>query len=274
MGEGAHRHLASQSGGRVIMPRIVLVGAGNVATHLSKALGDHIVAVCSRNIGHARRLAEPIGAEATDDFGHLASFTPDIIILSIADNATADVVAAIGAIESHPLVVHTSGTVEKETLSPISPRTGVLYPLQTFSAGVDVDIHEVPFFTEANDEADLDIVDDVAKSISPHVHHADAAHRRVLHVAGVFSNNFPNILLECVGRILATAGYPLDVVRPLLRGTVDKAFAVGPHDAQTGPARRGDFDVISRQYESLPEDLKPVYKELTALILRSHHIEK
>lgn len=258
----------------MIIPRIVLVGAGNVATHLSKSLGAYIVAVCSRNIEHARMLAEPIGAEATDDFGRVASFTPDIIILSIADNATADVVASIGAIDSHPLILHTSGTIEKEALSPVSPRTGVLYPLQTFSSGVYVDIHDVPFFTEASNEADLVVVDEVAKHISSHVHHADAAHRRVLHIAGVFSNNFPNILLECVDRILGTAGYPLDVVRPLLRGTVDKAFAVGPHEAQTGPARRGDFDVISRQYQSLPEDLKPVYKELTALILRSHHIEK
>jgi len=59
----------------------------------------------------------------------------------------------------------------------------------------------------------------------------------------------------------------------LLKGTVDKAFALGPHDAQTGPARRGDFDVISRQCNALPDELKPVYKELTALILRSHNIE-
>ena len=255
------------------MPRIVLVGAGNVASHLSKALGDSIVAVCSRNIEHARNLASPIGAEATDDFSRLAEFSPDIVILSIADNATAEVVAAIGSIESKPLVVHTSGTVEKEALLPISPRTGVLYPLQSFSAGVDVDIREVPFFTEAAEEADYAIVDEVARIISPHVHHADAEHRRVLHIAGVFSNNFPNILLECVGRILGSAGYPLDVVRPLLKGTVDKTFAVGPHEAQTGPARRGDFDVISRQYQSLPDDLKPVYKELTTLILRSHNID-
>ncbi|MCX4264457.1 MAG: DUF2520 domain-containing protein [Muribaculaceae bacterium] len=255
------------------MPRIVLVGAGNVATHLSRALGDDIVAVCSRNIEHARKLAEPIGAQATDDFSRVAGFSPDIVILSIADNATDDVVAAIGPIESRPLVVHTSGTVEKEALLPLSHRTGVLYPLQSFSVGADVDISEVPFFTEASDEADYALVDAVARSISPHVHHADAGHRRVLHIAGVFTNNFPNILLECVEQLLGSAGYPLDVVRPLLKGTVDKAFALSPHDAQTGPARRGDFDVISRQCNALPDELKPVYKELTALILRSHNIE-
>ncbi|MDE6854163.1 MAG: DUF2520 domain-containing protein [Muribaculaceae bacterium] len=241
-----------------------------MATHLAQALAPRISAVFSRSHERACALGSRIGVPGCSDFSRVAEFSPEYIIVSVSDKAVAGVASAIGALPGRPLVVHTSGTVGMELLSPISDRVGVLYPLQTFSADVDVEMSRVPFFTETASGDDLVLVDSLARLMSDKVHHADAAHRRVLHVAGVFSSNFPNVLLECVGRILSSAGYPLDVVRPLVEATVAKAFDAGPHNAQTGPARRGDYEVIKRQFESLPQDLRPVYAVLSDLILESH----
>ncbi len=252
---------------------IALVGAGNVASHLAPALGSNLKGIWSRSERSARALGERCGTAWSNDFETIGDCHPDVIIISIADKGVADVVAAIGRLDYKPLVLHTSGTVGKEALEAISPRTGVLYPLQTFSASAKLDISKVPFFTEATDEADLEIVDSIARSISPVVNHADASRRRVLHIAGVFTSNFTNVLLDSVQEVLAPAGYSLDVVRPLLEVTVDKAFAMGPHDAQTGPARRGDTAVTERQLASLPEHLKPTYKALTELIIHKHSNE-
>lgn len=246
--------------------KIALVGAGNVASHIARALGQRLAAVVSRNAGHASAIA-PDGVPA-GSYDLLERVRPDMIIISVADHAVDLVVDAIGRLDYDPIVVHTSGTVPKEALAPVSPRTGVLYPLQTFSAAAHVDLSAVPFFTEAALDDDLAVIDDVARLMSEHVYHADAARRRVLHVAGVFTSNFTNVLMESVQHILGDAGYDLGVVDPLLHATVDKLFAIGPHDAQTGPARRGDFAVIERQYNSLPEDLRPVYRTLTDLILK------
>ncbi|MDE6134092.1 MAG: DUF2520 domain-containing protein, partial [Muribaculaceae bacterium] len=171
-------------------------------------------------------------------------------------------------------VLHTSGTIPKEVLAPMSARKGIIYPLQTFSRDACVDISSVPFFNEADSDADLSLADSIASAISRSVHHADESHRRILHIAGVFSCNFPNVLLECTQRILAEAGYGLEVVEPLVRATVDKAFSIGPHAAQTGPARRGDTQVIERQQAALPPDLAGIYKILTQTILKSHHNEQ
>ena len=73
--------------------------------------------------------------------------------------------------------------------------------------------------------------------------------------------------------MLASAGYGLEVVEPLVRAMVDKAFAIGPHAAQTGPARRGDLDVIERQKAALPSDLREIYSVLTDKIINSHKNE-
>lgn len=260
--------------GRVI--RLAIVGAGNVATHLARAFdsapGVNLVAVISRTLSSAEEAAHDLSSAviASNDYALLRELRPDVVLISVADNALAPVVEAIGRLDYNPLVLHTSGTLPKEMLSPISGRTGILYPLQTFSRTTSVDMASVPFFNEADSLSDLECVDALASAISKSVHHADEAHRRILHIAGVFSSNFPNILLECTEQILAKGGYGLEVVEPLVRAMVDKAFAIGPHAAQTGPARRGDMEVIESHRAALPENLSKIYDVLTAQILKSH----
>ena len=258
---------------------LAIVGAGNVATHLAKAFEAapevNLMAVISRTLSSAESVVNQLGGSviASNDYGVLQQLRPDVVLISLADKALADVVAAIGSLDYNPLVLHTSGTLPKEMLHDVSSRTGIIYPLQTFSRTAHVDVAAVPFFNEAGSDSDLAIIDRLASAISRSVHHADAAHRRVLHIAGVFSSNFPNILLECTADVLASAGYGLEVVEPLVRAMVDKAFAIGPHAAQTGPARRGDLDVIERQKAALPSDLREIYSVLTDKIINSHKNE-
>ncbi len=256
----------------MIPERIALVGTGNVASHLAEAFGNRIGMIVSRDLLKAEALAKECGAAGSGDYESLKAYSPEMIIVSVADHAVADVVAALGGTFDQPLVVHTSGTVPKEVLSPISDRTGVLYPLQTFSKGVFVDMRTVPFFTESAKPEDIAIVDALANSISDTVHHADASQRQVLHVAGVFSSNFVNILLEMVGDVLGSADYPLSTVRPLVEATVTKAFTAGPHAAQTGPAKRGDRDVMAKHAAMLPDDKRRVYELLSEYILKSHKV--
>ena len=256
----------------MIPSRIVLVGTGNVAPHLAEALGGRICAIISRDSGRAAELAHKNNIDGYGDYAALRGYDPDLVIISVADHALPAVAGAIGHLESEPLVLHTSGTVPKEVLAVISPRTGVLYPLQTFSRDVYVDMHTVPFFTEASVAADLAVVDSVANVISDTVHHADASQRQVLHIAGVFSSNFVNILLEMVHDILGEADYPLATVRPLVEATVAKAFIAGPHAAQTGPAMRGDKAVMAKHAHALPDDKRRVYELLSQYIVKSQNV--
>lgn len=269
MGESSHWPLAQRN---MIPDKIAVVGTGNVASHIAEALGRRIGIAISRDADRARLFAYKYGISRAGVYSDIISAAPDMVIVSIADHALPDVASAIGYIPGDPLVVHTSGTIPKEALSPMSKRTGVLYPLQTFSRDINVDMHTVPFFTEAEDVDDLNIIDRVAMSISDTVRHADAAQRQVLHIAGVFSSNFVNILLEMVQDILAGADYPLSTVRPLVEATVAKAFSSDPHTAQTGPARRGDLDVMRKHAYALPSDKSRIYQILSEYIMNSHKV--
>ncbi len=253
--------------------RIAVVGSGNVATHLACGLakaGHVISGVWSRTSAHALELAGKVGAIAYASPEQIAQDRPDVVLFSVADGGAA------GLIETFPpvpgaVVLHTSGTLPQEILMPVSADCGILYPLQTFSKGADVILSEVPFFIEGATPKATDVARELAESLSRDVHYADAAHRKKLHIAGVLSCNFPNYLWECCQKLLAEAGYPLSVLEPLVRATVDKAFAMGPHAAQTGPARRGDRKVMTEHAESLQGPLSDVYRTLSEEIYRSHY---
>lgn len=256
---------------------IAIAGSGNVASHLAKAISAanslRLVAIASRNKKHAEELVATIGAKQCDacSYADISIKKPDIIIISVSDRAIAHVVEEIGVLGYQPLVLHTSGTVNKSQLSSISNRTGILYPFQTFTKGFATDMRKVPFFVETSLPDDLSIARQVAKEIGGKVYDSDEERRRHLHIAGVFTSNFVNVLLGAVEKQLKRAGYPPEVAEPLLEQTIAKARAIGSFRAQTGPAVRGDRAVMASQLVDVEPDYADAYKVLSELIMKLHN---
>lgn len=254
-----------------MVSRVAIVGAGNVATHLAVSLssaGVDVCAVCARHMDSALRLAERVGAQAVTECAQIFRDV-DYIIISVSDSMVGPVAESLPCTDA--VVVHTSGSVPLEVVAERHQRAGVLYPLQTFSRDIAVDVSQVPFFTEATDADTLAEVDRLAHMLSQNVYHADSDRRRYLHVAGVMSSNFTVYLLEQCREVLARAGYPLDVVRPLVGATVAKVFASSPREAMTGPARRGDLAVADAHMRLLGGEAGEIYKAISTEIYKMYH---
>ena len=91
--------------------RVVIVGAGNLATNLAVALqkaGHVLIQVFSRTAQSAELLAKRVGVPAVTDLHQLAQ-DADLYIVSISDSAlpTLD----YSAFPSQALVVHTAGSI-------------------------------------------------------------------------------------------------------------------------------------------------------------------
>lgn len=254
--------------------KITIIGAGNVASHLAtalKAAGHEICGVVSRGYDSAVTLAQMVGAKAYRSASELSS-DGDLVLICTNDTAVAEVAAELPA--GMWIVAHTSGSVPIEVLTKYHLKTGVFYPLQTFSKNVSVDLRKVPFFIEGNTPKVAEVLKAIAGDISEKVYDADSDVRKYLHVAGVMASNFPVMLMEMCRQVLERQGLPLDTVKPLIEAAVEKAMAVGPIDAMTGPARRGDIATVSkhldllRQSESIAAD---TYKVLSNAILNRFH---
>lgn len=252
--------------------RIVLIGAGNVASHLAQAIaaqGYEIVQVFSRHIEHAREVADAVGAEAIASLEKVTA-DADAYLLSVTDDALPLIADRLAHHNDTAVWMHTSGSRPMDLFAGKMTRYGVFYPLQTFTKGVDVDVAKVPFFTEAVDDSSLAVIDGLARAVSERVYHADSEMRKRMHVASVFACNFTNYLWSVADRLLTSHDIPFDVLAPLLEVTLRKAVAIGPQAAQTGPARRGDRQVIAAHLAMLNDDDKEIYRLLSDKILKAY----
>lgn len=238
-------------------PRIAVIGCGNVGTHISRAFrqcGLKCELSSSRDLKRVRC-----------DF--------DVLILAVSDSAIEKVAETLfKQIKGFDgIVVHTSGSVSMEVLAPYFKNYGVFYPLQTFSRDIPMlHLEEVPIFLEANNEPTFKTLKKLAKEVFLHVYNLDSSVRKKLHLASVFACNFVNAMYTAASEILEAEGLPFDVVKPLIMQTANKVSVVSPALCQTGPAVRGDIEVVKTHIsllEANPE-LKEIYTKLTQYIIK------
>lgn len=252
----------------------VIIGAGNVATHLVKALSNtiKIKQIYSRDIRNATFAAKGLGnCSAINDLEKIDP-AADIYIISVKDDVISHIVETVCHKCPDKLWVHTSGSIPISVFDGHAQRYGVLYPLQTFSRDVYVNLSEVPFFIEGNEFNTEQEISNFAKLLSPLIHIADSDCRRRIHTAAVFACNFTNHLWSISNDILNEGGLSFDILSPLLQATLTKAINVSPYNAQTGPARRGDIGTMQKHLQILNLKNQEIYKMLSKSIMTKYHI--
>lgn len=253
--------------------KIAVIGSGNVATHVAKALSLHhtILAVWSPNPQHASRLARLLQTQSVTDISKLPAHA-DLYLTAVKDDALAEVARQVASLHTNGLFVHTAGSVPQTIWEGHVNRYGVFYPMQTFSKQKEMDLQEVPFFIEAKHADDAQLLTQIARTISHRVYPATSEQRKKLHLAAVFCCNFTNYLYTLAADLLHEDGLPFDAFLPLIRETSDKLHQLPPYEAQTGPALRNDRTVIEAHLQALADkpQLKAVYELLSAGIQQRH----
>lgn len=250
--------------------RIVLVGAGNMATALAVAFakaGNAPVAVWSRTPESARMLAGRVGAAWSCDVASLPD--ADVVIISVVDSAMDDVARKVAARYPAAIILHTAGSVPMEALHDAgAQRYGVLYPMQTVNKSNVVPLDDVTVFVEGCDNGVAEHVERLARTVSRKVVYATSMQRSSLHVAAVFACNFPNAVYNMAAEILERNGLPFDAMLPLIDEAARKVHLMSPRDAQTGPARRNDKNIMDAHKAMLDDELAGIYSMLSDYIIK------
>jgi predicted short-subunit dehydrogenase-like oxidoreductase (DUF2520 family) len=250
--------------------KIGFVGAGNLAWHLTQDLekaGHFIPLIFSRNEANAQILAAQLYDTKVAESLDFSEYDLDVLILAVSDDSIQSIAENL-LVQTDTVVIHTSGAKSIETLSCLGDDYGVFYPVQTFTKEKAVNLTEVPFCIEAINTRVHEILFDLAKSLSNKVIVMDSAQRAAVHLAAVFANNFSNHMLFWAKTLLDVEGIDFQILKPLAKETIEKAFALMPELAQTGPARRGDYKTMKEhlaQIEANPE-LAAMYQTLSKSI--------
>ena len=249
--------------------KIALIGAGNLATQLGKALrqaGHTVVQVYSRTEASASTLAAVLQCPYTNRLDEVVR-SADVFIISVKDAVLQSVAEGLAVGREGQLFVHTAGSIPLDVL-PFE-RRGVFYPMQTFSKAKDVDFSVIPCFVEARQRQDVERLKQLAQTLSDTVYELDSDNRKYLHLAAVFCCNFANHCFQLGAQLLQQhGGIPFSVMLPLIDETAAKLYSMTPLEAQTGPAVRWDTNVLNRQRQLLADtpDLQRIYDLLSQSI--------
>src|SRR5690554_3485682 len=243
---------------------IIIVGTGRVAHHLGsklKSVGHSIDAVWGRNTAKAESLSKTLKTESLPDLNDIPKDC--LALICVSDGAIADVISKI---QNDIKVAYTSGSIRIEDL-PKRENLGVFYPLQSFSKNKAFDFSSVPFLIEANSASFETELKNLAKDISSNVISANSQDRYNTHIAAVMVNNFTNFLYHLAEEHLKEHHLNFDLLKPLIKETVNKLDELSPLEAQTGPAARGDQKIIQNHLNSITRpETKQVYQLLSTLI--------
>jgi len=155
-----------------------------------------------------------------------------LVILCVPDDAIAAVAASITLSEDR-VIAHVAGSRNLDVLAP-HRRVGSLHAL----------------------------VREVALSLAGRVITLRDDQRTIYHAAAVVASNHLVTLMGQVRTLAESIGLSLEDFLPLAEQTLSDVARLGPDDALTGPASRGDMATIDAHLAAIPESERSTYVAL------------
>lgn len=268
------------------MKSFSIIGCGAVGKTIGRLLqvsgAVRLQDILTRSQASAQAAAVFIGAgRPVADFAQLQR--ADLYLIASSDDAIAACVQRLceqGGVDGNTTVCHLSGALGSDILAPaaaLGAQVASVHPVKSFAdpatcvrdfAGTWCGIEGDPRAQE--------LLGELFKEIGGSIFPIDSRFKTLYHTGSVLVCNYLTALLEAGVRAYGGGGVPrevaLEVMEPLVRGTVDNVFRVGTAQALTGPIARGDAAVVGRQLEALQSwdpELALIYRALgrTALEL-------
>jgi len=248
--------------------KIAILGSGNVAYHLAKMFKEKNIPI-SQIFGRNEKDLQEISDQFEIPFSTTELADAELYFIAVNDDAVAAISKNIK--NQNSLVAHTSGSLPKEILEG-NYRKASFYPLQTFSKSKMLQYSEIPFFVEAENEEDSQILENLALKISEKVMKSDYEKRKYIHLTAVFACNFVNHLFARAKEISDSQQIPFHYFLPLIKETTSKIEKIEPKLAQTGPAIRNDEKILQlhealiteeehlKIYQVMNESIKKMYE--------------
>lgn len=242
-----------------------IIGGGNVGRSLARLWQQHdvfgIADILNRTPASAQRAANFIGGgNAT---ASIVEMRPaDVWLIAVGDDSIrscCEQLAASNKLQPGAVVFHCSGALPSGELDTARARGAAIasiHPIRSFANPE----HVVAAFDGTwcgieGEPAALRILAPAFESIGARLVTIDADAKTVYHSAAVFACNYLVTLLDTAVRAYGAAGVPQDaalqMMEPLVRGTIDNIFLSGPAAALTGPIARGDLATAQKQSRAI-----------------------
>ncbi|MHC4179315.1 MAG: Rossmann-like and DUF2520 domain-containing protein [Planctomycetota bacterium] len=261
------------------MKTLNVIGCGNVGKAISRLWAGHNVlevrSILNRSLESSSRAVEFVGSgRAVESYAQMER--ADLLMISACDRAIEECCRELcrtGLIEEGVIVFHCSGSLPSTLLQPASKQgasIASLHPVKSFAnPSIAVETFAGTFCALEGDPRACDVLRDAMHRCGATTFPVKAELKTIYHAATVVVCNYLVALMEVGLRCFEQAGLPretaLEVIEPIVTGTVDNVLKLGPVRALTGPIARGETSVVQRQCEALgqwDERIRRVYQAL------------
>jgi predicted short-subunit dehydrogenase-like oxidoreductase (DUF2520 family) len=257
------------------MITLSIIGCGNAGQTLARLWNDagvfNITGILNSSIESSRIATAFVGAGTASETIHDLT-TSDVYLIGCPDDSIrtcCEQLATSCKLTSNSIVFHLSGALSSSELAAV----------KDFGAEI-ASIHPIKSFAEPSkaigdfsgtwcgcegDAVALSILEDAFAAIGGRVFHINADNKTLYHAASVIACNYLVALEEISLQTFEQAGVDrelaLQILEPILQGTVSNIISLGTTNSLTGPIARGDSAVIAKQLEALDE-WKPGFAEI------------
>lgn len=249
------------------MQTLNIIGAGRVGQTLGRLWHEagvyQLQAVVARSQASAEQAVEFIGAgQACCDLADLPS--AQVWLLSVPDSQIAPLAATLAALKpatDPALAFHCSGALGAQLLEPLRAlgwQTASAHPLLSF-AQPDRALAQfagTPCALEGDASA-LPELQAAFAQIGGRCFTLAAQDKLLYHAGAVLATNFMPVLQDLAERLWQHTGMPAELAQQLratlLQNAVNNILALGPQAALTGPAARGDWELVDRQAQAMAD---------------------
>lgn len=264
-------------------PRINLIGAGAVGQTLGHLLARsglcELQDILNRSPQKAQAAVNFIGAGRAVET--LQAMRPaEIWLLTVSDSQIARVAADLAQCELPcATAIHCSGFLAAAEMAPLGAKGWHLasaHPVSSFAdPATAVAQFDGSFCGLEGDREAIARLTPLLTAIGARCFPVASEAKAIYHAAAVFCSNLTTVLQAIAAEAWAKAGVPATVSRDLqtalLSSTLANISASGPQAALTGPAARGDTDLVRRQQAEVAAwhpQAGEVYQSLSAMAAR------
>ena len=255
-----------------------ILGAGRVGASLGRLWHQKgtfkVQDVYTRDLEHSERATTFIGAgravASLDDMR-----AAHLYLIASVDDAIVSLVRTLfnGLIGPQTIVFHVSGAYSSRRLAATracGAATASAHPVTSF-ADPDAVVRQFmgTFCALEGDVPAIDLLSDAFEAIGARIVRIAPSDKLLYHAGAVFASNYLAALLEVSLALFTLAGIErersMELVKPLVRQTVENVFRLGPVNALGGPLVRGDVSLVRAQYAVLCDN-NPQIAELYRLL--------
>ncbi len=268
-----------------------IIGAGRLGKNIASALlsqGNHeLIAICNQTPRSTTHALEELGCGIAVE--SLSQLPPaDITFITTPDDAIASIASTLRV--SNSIVVHCSGVLSSDVLSPLKHQNNAIasiHPLKAFRKD-DLQRNALNdcYCVIEGDALAIEQINVIFTALGARVVSIQSDQKPTYHAAAVMASNYMVTLASCAMDLFTQAGLTSaqakDITQTLMQSSLSNIQQTAMlTEALTGPLARGDINTIQKHLSAIePAHIHALYRAaamatlpLTSLPL-NHPIKK